>query len=96
MLHLCSNKKLLQYAELLDLAHTAGCEALPGGCCFLCKSSAEEGQPHLCSSILWHLFAIDHSQLPHANPAEDPRVLFQTELVNIRRHCHIIVHTIFV
>jgi hypothetical protein len=95
MLHVCRNLKVLQYAELADLAHTAGCEALSGGCCFLCKGSAAEGQPHLCSSILWRLFVIDHSQLPHANPAEDPRVLFQVDSVNIRRHCHTIVHTIF-
>jgi hypothetical protein len=94
MLHYCKMLKHLQHEELLSLATTAGCEPLPDGRCFLCKRKVREGQPHRCSSILWRLFAIDHSQLPHANPAEDPRVLLQVDRVDIGR-LHVLIHTVF-
>lgn len=94
MLHVCGMGKPLQDGELASLTLVAGCEPLlPDGRCFLCRSA--KGEVHTCRSILWCLMAVDHSQLPHANPAEDPRVLFQEALLQVRRLCHIIVQVVF-
>jgi hypothetical protein len=94
MLHVCPILKQLSAADLEDLARVAGCKARLDGCCFLCSTAVAEGAAHACTCILWRLLAVDQWQLPHVNPGEDPRALFQWALVKIRL-LHIIVHNVF-